>query len=108
MVGVEFQASWYGRFTPNMTGRVPEDYRDPEDCRAAPCLFDVMKDPGEHFNLARQQPARVAAMMARFKALEADYHPARVGPAVEAAKFCAAVRSHKGFVAPFMAASEGL
>jgi arylsulfatase B len=106
LVGVEFQASWYGKFTPNITGKVPADYEQVEACRDAPCLFNVRLDPTEHSDVAGANPDRVAQMVARFKELEAAYHPPLFPPAPQEDRFCAAVSQHGGFVAPFMPESD--
>ena len=88
----EWAASWFGAFSPNKTFPGTEFYACPP---SAPCLFDVVADPGEHDDLAQSQPALLAEMLARFKALEASYHPPVEGPAPENAALCAAAEASR-------------
>ena len=101
LIGPAQQASWYGRFSPNGTSPVGK-YSQYVDC-APPkvCLFELLSDPGEHTNLAEQQPAVLAKLLARFKALEKEYHPPKANPPDDAAGYCTAVAKTRGYVAPW-------
>jgi arylsulfatase A-like enzyme len=88
----EWGASWFGAFSPNKTFPGTAFYACPP---ASPCLFDVVADPAEHNDLAASQPALLAAMLERFRALEATYHPPVEGPAAENAELCAAAEASR-------------
>ena len=101
--GPERQASWYGVFSPNIT--VPSQKRKDLDniwrqCLPA-CLYNVATDPGEHEDVAAANPDVVAKMLARFKELEAEYHPRVLAPPLLNNAFCLAARAHAGFTAPY-------
>ena len=68
-------------------------------------LFDVRADPGEHEDLAARLPHVVAALLTRFRALEADIHPPIITrderPQRNKTLFCAAAGAHAHFLAPW-------
>jgi len=65
------------------------------ECGDVPCLYNVTGDPGEHVDLAAALPARVASMMARFRELDATYHPPVLSPAPMYQQFCTQARRHR-------------
>ena len=72
------------------------------DCRAdKPCLFDVVADAGEHFNLAADpaHAALIANMTARLAALQAGLFEGRQ-PNVTTEAVCAATEKNGGFLTP--------
>lgn len=81
----EWAASWYGEFSPNASFPGTAFYACPP---SAPCVFDVVADPGEHEDLALKEPALAAELMGIFKALEGTYHPPVVGPPEDNAGLC--------------------
>ena len=64
---VEF-ASWTGPKYPNAS-TTDEDTRATLNCSSG-CLFNVDKDPGEHKDLAAEEPDRVASMKQRLEELQ--------------------------------------
>ena len=56
---VPMQASWYGQFSPNGT-KVETNYT--ECSWDTPCLFDVVKDPTEHEDIAAANPDIVSKL----------------------------------------------
>ena len=103
IVGPEEQATWYGIFTPNATVPRParKDMKDVwRQCLPA-CLYNVETDPSEHDDVSASNPDVVAKMLARFKELEAEYHPRIISPPILQQAFCAAVEAHSGFAAPY-------
>lgn len=88
----EWDASWFGLFSPNSTFPGTEFYACPP---SAPCLFDLAADPTEHTDVSAQFPDVYASMMAEFKALEATYHPSPINPPEDNAGLCAAANSAK-------------
>jgi hypothetical protein len=56
---------------------------------------------GEHKDMASIESGVVKKMLARFKALESEYHPRVVAPPKLGAAFCAAANAHQGFTAPY-------
>ena len=73
-------------------------------CEGAPCLYDVRADPGEHEDLAARLPQVVAALLTRFRALEADIHPPITvdeHPPRNRTLFCAAAGANAHFLAPW-------
>ena len=103
----EWAASWYGEFSPNASFPGTDFYACPP---TAPCLFDVVADPSEHTNLAAQQPAVLAQMLATFKGLDSTYHPPVQGPKPENDQLCAAAEAQRAsnggklYVTPWRAA----
>ena len=76
-------------------------------------FFESKQSPlaGEHKDMASIESGVVKKMLARFKALESEYHPRVVAPPKLGAAFCAAANAHEGFTAPYCsyapAGSEG-
>lgn len=99
LVGPAQQASWYGRFSPNGT-KVPP-YSQYVDC-APPkhCLYELTSDESEHVNVAEQNPAVLAKLQARFKAIEQEYHPPKNNPPNDKEGYCLALARTRGYVAP--------
>ena len=102
IVGIEADAQWYGKFSPNATDPLPAKNSKVtrETCLPA-CLYDLATDPGEHHNIAGTNIAQRDAMLKRFAELEGSYHPAVLPPPALKASFCDAATAHSGFTAPF-------
>ena len=104
----ESQATWYGHFSPNASYKGKGNFATCELDR--PCLFNLAVDPTEHVDLMRQSPVsaearkQFAQLMARFKALETEYHPPPNIPLTDAddVSFCATVAENKGLIAPWV------
>ena len=66
-------------------------------------FFESKQSPlaGEHKDMASIESGVVKKMLARFKALESEYHPRVVAPPKLGAAFCAAANAHEGFTAPY-------
>ena len=67
-----------------------------------PCLFDVEQDMEEQHDLADQMPDVVAALLKRFHAYDAAYHPPTDAPAVDTAGLCDAALNNGGFATPWV------
>jgi hypothetical protein len=80
--GGEYQASWYGWFTPNQTNPNPDVniFACGNDVAPGGCLFDVSVDPTEHNDIAAQQPALFSSLLASFRAYDGSYHPPANSP----------------------------
>lgn len=99
LVGPERQASWFGQFSPNSTA-APDV--GATACWGAPCLFDMIADPGEHVDIALANPELAKALWKRFNDSNHEPHPATLSPRQDGDGFCKAVRSHAGWVAPWL------
>ena len=100
IVGPEGFASWYGEFSPNASATAPNFHAT--GCTERPCLFDIATDPGEHHDLSVSRPHLLNEMLAAFKSFETAYHPPARPPPRNGDAFCAAVRRHDGWVAPWL------
>lgn len=100
IVGPAAQATWYGHFSPNASsGKI--DYDANVGCWPNPCLFELAGDETEHTDLSTTEPSILSTMLARFKALEATYHPPKTNPPDDEAGLCRAVAATGGFMHPW-------
>ena len=99
---------WTGPYYPNSTAwdtwESVETCTQPATETAAAkhgCLFDIFADPGEHVDLALQQPERVAQMLDRLIKLDAAvYQPDRGLP--DHAGACQQVVQNDGYWGPWL------
>jgi arylsulfatase B len=108
IVNAEPWATWYGvnatssggHFSPPPGGSVP----NPTLCNvSAPCLFNIAEDPNEETDVAAQNPALVAQMLAIFASYDAEHHPPMQDPPKDAAGCCAESKKNGGYLAPWRA-----
>jgi len=99
IVGPAQQATWYGKFSPNVTGKI--NYQDFVGCWPQPCLFDLTADPTEHIDLHSEEKEIYQNLMTRFSAIEHSYHPGQLNPATDEAGLCKAVAKTRGYMAPW-------
>ena len=104
--GGEPQAQWYGQFSPNASAPSPSIavFACGNDSPAGGCLFNLRQDPGEHTDLAAAEPARFAAMLASFYALNSSYHPPVDNPPSDKEGLCAAALAADRIARPWRAA----
>tara|TARA_B100000795_G_C22800357_1_gene441561 strand:- start:2085 stop:3749 length:1665 start_codon:yes stop_codon:yes gene_type:complete len=100
IIGNEYEASWFGQFSPNNTGTKPD--LAAVACVDAPCLFDVEKDPGEHNNIANSHSDIVFRLWALFNESNTAHHPRIISPKRDVKGFCNAVLKNEGWVAPWL------
>ena len=67
---------------------------------AAPCLFDVVSDPGERHNLAPTEPTVVAAMQKRLAEIQKGFWSAP--QMADNGQFCPTMRANGGFYGPWI------
>lgn len=96
IVGDEYEASWFGEFSPNNT-RPPD--LNAVACVERPCLFYIEDDPTEHVDLASKMPDMVRQLWARFNLSNSDHHPRKISPTRDIPSFCKAVIRTGGWVA---------
>lgn len=103
--GGEPQASWYGQFSPNATHPVANmSYAAcGNDTPPYGCVFDLAGDPGEHVDLAGDQPALLASLLATFHSYNASFHPPNNNPPSDEAGLCATALAGDSIVAPWRA-----
>ena len=99
IIGDEYEAFWFGEFSPNNTGVRPKLGR--VECVDFPCLYDIVNDPGEHVNLATRMPFKVHKLWDRFNQSDASYHPQIVPPKRDNEGFCQSLLKHNYWVAPW-------
>ncbi len=93
------QASWYGEFTPNGTHPPSLDY---VTCFTdAPCVFDVVNDPTEHNDISSLYPNITSMLLDWFNELKQEFHPPQDNPPEDRPGYCASVKAHQGYVAPW-------
>ena len=107
--GTQPMALWQGPLSPNATvGRWVLE-QSVIDCGETGCLYNVLKDPGEHHNLADAQPGRARDMNFRLDKLSErffvnkDENTYACPPGVDP-PLCAcwmAVNYYGGFMGPF-------
>merc|ERR1712232_543493 len=97
VMGLMTYGFWQGPVYPNATTNHTRDDTN-EDCISG-CLFNIIEDPGEHNNLAKQMPDKLQKMIARWKALNATSYNA-VRHEGSAALCNAYVSKHRGFCGP--------
>ena len=98
LVGEMWWSSWTGPQSPN--GSSPLNLNVSVKCSPA-CLFDVINDPNEHKDLAAEQPAVLAALLARKAEVEKTlFNPNR--GAKNVTLLCAAAEKYGGFLGPFL------
>ena len=102
-VGGESSASWYGTFSPNATNPVTNTsiFACGNDSPLGGCLFDLSVDPEERNDLASQQPAVFARLLANFYGLKSQYHPPNENPPSDEAGLCAAALQNNAIVVPW-------
>jgi len=101
LVGFSKCSGWSGRVSPNASAPKGACWRHSGlDCGPGGCLFDVAADPGEHHDLAGQQPARLALLQG-ILAQEAArvYDPDRGAPGHAP---CRAAEAAGGYWAPYL------
>lgn len=98
LVGEMWWSSWAGKQSPD--GSPPQDLNVSFKCDPA-CLFDVINDPSEHHDLAAEQPAVLAALLARKAEVEKSIYSPNRG-VKNVTLFCAAAAGYGGFVGPFL------
>eukprot|EP00750_Incisomonas_marina_P028583 INCI6776.3.p1 GENE.INCI6776.3~~INCI6776.3.p1 ORF type:complete len:662 (-),score=84.07 INCI6776.3:69-2054(-) len=93
VLGGEAQNGWFGWYSPNVTD--PVTNKSPEfadiDCNESVCLFNLGNDPGEHNDVAKENPDQVAALLAMAHAHIEDYHPPVHDPAIDLSGYCTAI-----------------
>ena len=99
IVGRENVASWYGDFSPNSSDVKPD--LSAVACTQRPCLFDVIRDPGEHVDLAEELPDVVERLWGLFNTSNSAHHPQTIPPSQDKSGFCEAVSRTGGWVAPW-------
>lgn len=102
IVGDEYEASWFGQFSPNNTGIKPD--LNAVACVDHPCLFNIDDDPGEHSNIAKNNPSIVQKLWKIFNDSNAAHHPRIISPERDVKGFCSAIIKHNGWVAPWLPA----
>ena len=104
IVGTESAALWYGgdssgHFTPPERGK--QNTSATACSLDAPCLFNIALDPEERSDVAAANPARLAQLLAAFRALDAEHHPPAAPPPRNASACCAASRAAGDVLAPW-------
>lgn len=100
IVGTVDHAGWAGPQYPNITSAGHEVALVNLTCDPG-CLFDVQADPSEYHNIARGQPARLHAMLARLAALQSTiWH--RHMPPLDPACNATAYSRYGGFLGPWL------
>jgi len=98
------QASWQGPMYPNSS--VWETWSTVANCTDETtgklgCLFNIIEDPSEHYDLALAMPEKAAEIVAKMKAAqETVYEPDRGMP--DHAGACRAVVERGGFWGPWL------
>jgi len=100
IIGEEYGASWFGQFSPNITGPSPDI--NAVACVEHPCLFNIDDDPGEHDDIAKYNPIIVDKLWKIFNDSNKAYHPRILNPKRDVAGFCTAIRQTGGWVAPWL------
>lgn len=72
LVGVQRFATWFGQFSPNMTG--PSNASNTQACANGPCLFNIKNDTTEHHDLAAAMPGKVSEMLKIFNSYDKKFH----------------------------------
>ena len=72
LVGVQRFATWFGQFSPNMTG--PSNASNTQACANGPCLFNIKNDTTEHHDLAAAMPGKVSEMLKIFNSYNKKFH----------------------------------
>lgn len=101
--GGEWQASWYGEFSPNAsTPKVNENFFACGNDGSPPgCLFDIEADPAEYNDLASALPDVFASMWTEFMSYNVTYHPPVANPPDEHDAFCRQVLANQGVAGPW-------
>ena len=99
IVGQEHFASWYGHFSPNAT--IAPDL-GAVACVSHPCLFDIVRDPGEHNDVSSTMPGMVEKLWRAFNESNRDHHPLVVPPKQDMDGFCAMIRTNDGWISPWI------
>ena len=97
-------AGQYGRFCPNATTDLKALQNLPTLCNTnSPCLFNVGagQDESEHNNVALQHPSIVAALYARLRAYNDQYHPSSFPAPNEEVEMCQSALKNGGWISPF-------
>merc|ERR1712232_1378454 len=99
------QSNWYGNdsWAGPLYPQIPVRPSVAPDCpHDSPCLFDVVADAGEHFDIAKDHPDLVRSMAARLQELEDSskgcYDPPN--PNVTSAQVCQMTADNGGFLTP--------
>ena len=72
----------------------------PFDCKAG-CLFDIIRDPGEHHDLAHEQASKLGQLMQLWAARRATaFEAPRLPPNTALCE--AYVTAHGGFTGPYL------
>mmetsp|Transcript_87108 Transcript_87108/g.174016 ORF Transcript_87108/g.174016 Transcript_87108/m.174016 type:complete len:126 (+) Transcript_87108:1379-1756(+) len=66
------QAGWPGKLHPNSTSPPWDSFADILDCTEG-CLFDVINDPSERYDLSRIMPDLLTALKGKLRAAEARW-----------------------------------
>jgi len=98
LVGEMWWSSWPGPQSPN--GAPPTSLNVSTQCHPA-CLFDILHDPNEHKDLAAEEPAVLAALLARKAEVEKTLFNPNRGQR-NSTIFCKAAREYGGFIGPFL------
>lgn len=96
LVGRIAQNGWPGQIHPNLTVAW-DSFSDYLECPAPGCLFDVVSDPSERFDLAATMPDLARELYAALRAVE-FYDPDRGAPDPRACE----VASDSGYWGPFL------
>lgn len=103
VLGFNSEAGWAGPTFPNLTSHWnPDKYS--QTCGKTPstgCLYNILEDPGEHINLASQEPERFNKMIDRIAEINKGFfnpNRGKVDP-----KACElAMTKYGGFWGPFV------
>lgn len=100
LVGPQSYATWFGEFSPNMTG--PSNASSTQACQTGPCLFNIKNDTTEHHDLSAEMPEKVAEILLIFSGYDNAF---KAGPNMggDHNGYCTAVAGHHGFMSPWMA-----
>lgn len=105
IVGVEGAAGWYGdsssgHFTPPRSGP-PQNTSATACSPTTPCLFNIALDPEERKDVAAENPALVAQLLATFRGFDTAHHPPREKPHSNASACCAASKAAGDVLSPW-------
>lgn len=102
IMGVQSYGFWT---SPNYPNASTDHSKEKEvDCGDG-CLFDIVDDPSEYEDLARKMPEKLAQLKELWQKRSATkYWPAKMAPDTKKCK--AYVASHKGFLGPYLSASD--
>ena len=108
LLGRQGQAGWDGPLAPNASSPAHDPHAPSLDCSGAlGCLFDVLADPGEHNDVAAENPAVAAAMAARLAELRKGFFSNSDGEAGLVCAHDAALNVSDGACACGRAAATG-